>query len=83
MAHEYPSKSKIRSYFIKPFMMKKTTFHTGTKGRARGCNPEDDPYFKVMDCGDKEVSGDAEVDIRSVRVAQQQLGVVSALILPY
>ena len=34
MAHGYPSKSKIRSYFIKPFMMNKTTFHTGTKGLA-------------------------------------------------
>ena len=33
MAHGYPSKSKIRSYFIKRFMMNKTTFHTGAKGR--------------------------------------------------
>ena len=32
MAHGYPSKSKILSYFIKPFMMNKNTFHTGTKG---------------------------------------------------
>ena len=32
MAHGYPSKSKIRSYFIKPFMMNKTTFRTGAKG---------------------------------------------------
>ena len=32
MAHGYPSKSKIRSYFIKPFMLNKTTFHTGAKG---------------------------------------------------
>ena len=34
MAHGYPSKSKIRSYFIKSFMMNKTTFHTGAKGTA-------------------------------------------------
>ena len=33
MAHSYPSKSKIRSYFIKPFMMNKTTFHTGAEGQ--------------------------------------------------
>ena len=32
MAPGYPSKSKIRSHFIKPFMMNKTTFHTGAKG---------------------------------------------------
>ena len=32
MARGDPSKSKIRSYFIKPFMMNKITFHTGAKG---------------------------------------------------
>ena len=31
-AHGYLSKSKMRSHFMKRFMMNKTTFHTGTKG---------------------------------------------------
>ena len=42
MAHGYPSKSKIRSYFIKPFMMNKTTFHIGARGggqRDLDCPP--------------------------------------------
>ena len=34
MAHGYPSKSKMRSYFIKQFIMNKATFHTGTKGHG-------------------------------------------------
>ena len=32
MAHGYPSKSKMRSYFMKQFVMNKTTFHIGTNG---------------------------------------------------
>ena len=32
MAHGYPSKSKMRSYCIKPFMMNKATFNARTKG---------------------------------------------------
>ena len=34
MVHGYPSMSKMRSYFIKLFMMNKTMFHIGTKGAA-------------------------------------------------
>ena len=47
MAHGYPSKSKIRSHFMKRFMMNKTTFHTGAKGMSQNIVELDNRILKA------------------------------------